>query len=107
MQVAVEIFHLTKAYDGVTAVEDLSLSVPSGCLFGFLAILFGFSDQAQVFNVLGYLPGDIIEDAFFFPRPGMALGRFDLQHSWRALAGVQWRAERITRVGRDRFQDGR
>jgi ABC-2 type transport system ATP-binding protein len=33
---AVETSHLCKKYGGVTAVEDLSLAVPTGCLFGFL-----------------------------------------------------------------------
>lgn len=36
MSNAVEISHLRKAYDGSLAVEDLSLSVPVGSLFGFL-----------------------------------------------------------------------
>jgi ABC-2 type transport system ATP-binding protein len=36
MPIAIEVLHLNKVYDGTTAVEDLSLSVPSGCLFGFL-----------------------------------------------------------------------
>jgi ABC-2 type transport system ATP-binding protein len=33
---AIEIAHLRKTYRDVTAVEDLSLSVPAGCFFGFL-----------------------------------------------------------------------
>jgi ABC-2 type transport system ATP-binding protein len=33
---AVEIAHLSKRYGEVVAVEDLSLTVPAGCLFGFL-----------------------------------------------------------------------
>ena len=36
MDNAVEIERLTKRYGGVTAVDDLSLSVPAGRLFGFL-----------------------------------------------------------------------
>jgi ABC-2 type transport system ATP-binding protein len=33
---AIEIAHLRKEFDGVAAVADLSLTVPSGCIFGFL-----------------------------------------------------------------------
>ncbi len=33
---AIQTSHLCKKYGGVTAVEDLSLAVPAGCLFGFL-----------------------------------------------------------------------
>ncbi len=33
---AIEISHLKKDYGNVTAVEDLTLSVPAGCFFGFL-----------------------------------------------------------------------
>ena len=36
MESAIVISHLRKEYRAVTAVEDLSLSVPAGCLFGFL-----------------------------------------------------------------------
>ncbi len=33
---AIEIVHLRKSYGDLVAVEDLSLSVPTGCFFGFL-----------------------------------------------------------------------
>lgn len=33
---AIEIHNLTKAYDGVNAVDGLTVSVPAGCFFGFL-----------------------------------------------------------------------
>jgi ABC-2 type transport system ATP-binding protein len=33
---AIEILNLTKQYDGVNAVDGLSISVPAGCFFGFL-----------------------------------------------------------------------
>jgi ABC-2 type transport system ATP-binding protein len=36
MSNAVEISHLRKEYGGLVAVEDLSLTVPCGCFFGFL-----------------------------------------------------------------------
>ena len=36
MSSAIEIAHLRKQYGRITAVEDLSLAVPSGSLFGFL-----------------------------------------------------------------------
>jgi ABC-2 type transport system ATP-binding protein len=36
MSNAIEIVHLKKTYGDLVAVEDLSLSVPAGCFFGFL-----------------------------------------------------------------------
>lgn len=33
---AIEIHNLTKQYDGVNAVDGLSIAVPAGCFFGFL-----------------------------------------------------------------------
>lgn len=36
MDMAIEVVHLRKQYGSIVAVEDLSLSVPRGCLFGFL-----------------------------------------------------------------------
>jgi ABC-2 type transport system ATP-binding protein len=33
---AIQVFHLTKKYGETTAVEDLSLTVPGGTMFGFL-----------------------------------------------------------------------
>jgi ABC-2 type transport system ATP-binding protein len=36
MTAAIEIAHLRKEYDGVVAVDDLSLTVPAGSFFGFL-----------------------------------------------------------------------
>ncbi|HBY94069.1 MAG TPA: ABC transporter ATP-binding protein [Chloroflexi bacterium] len=33
---AIETHHLTKRYNGLTAVDDLSLTVPQGALFGFI-----------------------------------------------------------------------
>jgi ABC-2 type transport system ATP-binding protein len=36
MSNAIEIVHLRKTYGDLVAVEDLSLSVPTGCFFGFL-----------------------------------------------------------------------
>ena len=36
MSTAIEMTHLRKQYGQITAVEDLSLAVPSGSLFGFL-----------------------------------------------------------------------
>src|SRR5262245_44948404 len=35
-KLAVNVEHLTKRYDEITAVDDLTLSIPSGSFFGFL-----------------------------------------------------------------------
>lgn len=34
--IAISLEHLTKRYNGLTAVDDLSLAVPAGCIFGFI-----------------------------------------------------------------------
>jgi ABC-2 type transport system ATP-binding protein len=36
VKLAIEVVHLRKQYESIVAVDDLSLSVPRGCLFGFL-----------------------------------------------------------------------
>jgi ABC-2 type transport system ATP-binding protein len=32
----ISIQNITKQYQGITAIKDLTLTIPSGCLFGFI-----------------------------------------------------------------------
>ncbi|EMS80801.1 ABC transporter ATP-binding protein [Desulfotignum phosphitoxidans] len=54
----ISIENITKQYQGVTAVKDLTLSIPSGCLFGFIG-----PNGAGKTTTIRILAGILVPDA--------------------------------------------